>query len=242
MEIYQTPEEMVRPTQARRDVRWQERIIHMLDETGVRSDSGQHWDLEGVESIVDRRLQRQDSRLSSATPPCLSTRRLARRSGQSSRCGQRMQRLMSPRFSVACGEVIRRGSEDVVVVVGAEFGDGTEPGQKGHRWAVEVMRVKAGPEMHLAGVKDKARTTSMVLVAEPAVKVERAENGELTCTVGGWNEFNPVTGAAPLAAPGRRPDVDARHRLRWDTVLRAEESTSPAACARQKTARFSRNC
>ena len=93
-------------------------------------------------------------------------------------------------------EVIGRGGGEVLVAVGAEFGDGTEPGKKGHRWAVEVMRVKAGPELHLAGVKDRARTTSMVLVAEPAVKVERTQDGQLTCTVHGWNEFNPVTGAA----------------------------------------------
>lgn len=79
--------------------------------------------------------------------------------------------------------------------VGAEFADGTEPGKKGHRWAAEAMRVK-GPELHLTGVKDKAGTTAMVLVAEPAVKVDPTENGYLTCTVCGWNEFNPVTGAA----------------------------------------------
>ena len=53
MEVYQRPDEMVRPSRARRDLSWQERIIRMLDETGVRSDSGQRWDLEGVQSIID---------------------------------------------------------------------------------------------------------------------------------------------------------------------------------------------
>ena len=54
MEVYQRPDEVVRPSQARRDVSWQERIIQMLDETGLRSDSGQHWNLEGVQSVVDK--------------------------------------------------------------------------------------------------------------------------------------------------------------------------------------------
>ena len=66
------------------------------------------------------------------------------------------------------------------------------------------MRVKAGPELHLAGVKDKAGTSPMVLVAEPAVEIERTDDGHLTCTVRGWNEFNPVTGSAHCRAPDIR--------------------------------------
>ena len=195
MELYQRPEEMVRPSQARRDVRWQERIIQILDETGVRSDSDQHWDLEGVESVVDEGSNGK-------TPGALShTAILVDR-----KTGSKKHALIAvwpedARVDVTAiqrnvRELLGRGTEEVLVAVGAEFGDGTEPGQKGHRWAVEVMRVKAGPELHLEGVMDKAKTSPMVLVAEPAVKVERTDDGQLTCTVHGWNEFNPVTGAA----------------------------------------------
>ena len=195
MEVYQRPEEMVRPSQARRDVQWQERIIQMLDETGVRSDSGQHWDLEGVESIVDEGTNGK-------TPGALShaATLVDRNSGSKKRAVIAVwpedAKVDVTAIHRNVSEVVGRGGGEVLVAVGAEFGDGTEPGKKGHRWAVEVMRVQAGPELHLAGVKDKAGTSPMVLVAEPAVEIERADDGWFTCTVRGWNEFNPVTGAA----------------------------------------------
>ena len=93
-------------------------------------------------------------------------------------------------------EVLNRAEAEVLAAVWAEFTDGTEPGRKGHRWAAEVMRVKASPELRLAGVKDKANTGPMVLVAEPEMKIEPTEGGKLTCTICGWNEFNPATGVA----------------------------------------------
>ena len=195
MEVYQRPDEVVRPSQARRDVSWQERIIHMLDETGVRSDSGQNWDLEGVESIVDEQSNGK-------TPGTLShagtlvDRKSGRKAPAVIGIWPEDAKVDVTAIQRNVQEVLKRSREEVLVAVGAEFADGTEPGKKGHRWAAEVMRVKAGPELHLAGVKDRAGTTAMVLVAEPAVKVDAIENGELTCTIGGWNEFNPVTGDA----------------------------------------------
>ncbi len=103
------------------------------------------------------------------------------------------------------GGLIKRFPKAVLMLVGAEFADSTERGERGHRWAVEVMRVKAGPELHLAGVVDKANTSAMVLVAEPAVTVERTADGQLICTMHGWNEFNPVTGAARFRSTDKLP-------------------------------------
>ena len=195
MEIYQHPDELVRPNQARRDAGWQERIIRTLDETGVRSDSGQQWDLEGVQSVVD-----QDTNSKAA--------------GVLSHVGLLVDHMTGSKRAAAIAiwpedakvnvtaiqrnvrEVLRRASEEVLIVVGAEFAEGTEPGQSGHRWAIEIMRIKAGPELHLTGVRDKAKTSPMVLVAEPSVIVEPTQDGLFTCTVHGWNEFNPVTGVA----------------------------------------------
>ena len=195
MEVYQRPDEMVRPSQARRDVSWQERIIQMLDATGVRSDSGQHWDLEGVQSIVDEQSNGK-------TPGALShTGTLVDR--QSGRKKPAVIGIWPEDAKVDVTtihrnvqEAMKRSAKEVLIAVGAEFADGTEPGKKGHRWAAEVMRVKAGPELHLTGVNDKAKTSPMVLVAEPAIQIDATEDGQLTCTVRGWNEFNPVTGAA----------------------------------------------
>ena len=66
----------------------------------------------------------------------------------------------------------------------------------GHQWFVEVMRVKAGTDVHLAGVTDRRNTSSLVLVAEPSIVVEKTASGTFVCTVHGWNEFNPVTASA----------------------------------------------
>ena len=195
MEVYQQPDEAVRPSQARRDVSWQERIIRMLDETGVRSDSGQHWDLEGVQSIVDEQSNGKSPGALSHTGT-LVDRQSGKKAPAVVAIWPEDAKIDVTAIQRNVREVLARSREEVLVAVGAEFADGTEPGKKGHRWAAEVMRVKAGPELHLVGVKDKAGTTAMVLLAEPAVEIEAAEGGKLTCTIYGWNEFNPVTGAA----------------------------------------------
>jgi len=195
MEVYRRPDDVVRPSQARRDVSWQERIVHMLDETGVRSDSGQHWDLEGVQSIVD---EKSDGKMPGALSHTgtLVDRQTGKKAPAVIAVWPEDARVDVTAIQRNVREVLNGTKAEVLVAVGAEFADGTEPGQKGHRWAIEVMRVKAGPELHLTGVKDKAGTSAMVLVAEPAVQLEAAVDGLLTCTIRGWNEFNPVTGAA----------------------------------------------
>ena len=106
---------------------------------------------------------------------------------------------MSPCSSGTCwkpGDATLKEAPEVLVVVAPEFGDGTETGNKGNLWALEVMRVRASAELLLSRVTSKAKTSPMILVAEPAVEIEPAEDGLLTCRIHGWNEFNPVTGAA----------------------------------------------
>ena len=195
MEVYQRPDDVVRPSQARRDVSWQERIVHMLDETGVRSDSGQHWDLEGVQSIVDEASNGKTVGALSHTGT-LVDRQSGKKAAAVVAVWPEDAKVDVAAIHRNVRDAMKHSKAEVLVAVGAEFADGTEPGQKGHQWAIEVMRVKAGPELHLAGVKDKAGTTAMVLVAEPAVQIEADKDGAFTCTVHGWNEFNPVTGAA----------------------------------------------
>ncbi len=198
LEIYRSPDEMVRPAQARRDVNWQERIISMLDEKGVRSDSGQHWDLEGVQSIVDKESNGHFPGLLSHTATLLD-RRSGRKVPAVIAIWPEDAKVDETAIHRNVRETLRRTEtqSEVLIVIGAEFADGTEPGRKGHRWSVEVMRVNAGTDLHLSEVTDQANTTSLVLVAEPAVSVDRI-TGEDTfeCTVHGWNEFNPVTGTA----------------------------------------------
>lgn len=173
MEVYQRPEEMVRPSQAHRDVIWQERIVRMLDDTGVRSDSAQHWDLEGVQSIVDEKSNGKTPGALSHTAT-LVDRKSGRKAAAVIAIWPEDAKVDVTAIQRNVREVLNRAAGEVLVAVGAEFADGTEPGKKGHRWAAEVMRVKAGPELHLTGVRDQAGTTAMVLVAEPTVKIEAA--------------------------------------------------------------------
>ena len=196
IEVYQRPEDMVRPSQARRDMNWQNRIIQMLDETGVRSDSDQLWQVEGIESILsEQEIDEKRSGLLSHSAILVDSK-TGRKEKAVIGVWPEDAKIDISALQLNVRAAMQRNAGEILVVVGAEFADGTEPGHKGHKWAVEVMRVKAGPELHLTGVKDKAKTTSLVLVAEPAVKLETAENGLLKCTLCGWNEFNPVTANA----------------------------------------------
>ncbi|MCY4056898.1 MAG: hypothetical protein OXG44_02740, partial [Gammaproteobacteria bacterium] len=153
------------------------------------------WDLEGVQSIFDVESDGQTPRALSHTGT-LVDRQSGKKAPAVIAVWPEDARVDVTAIQRNVQAVLQRSRDEVLVAVGAEFADGTEPGQKGHRWAVKVMRVKAGPELHLTGVKDKAGTAAMVLVAEPAVQIEAAGEGMLTCTIHGWNEFNPVTGAA----------------------------------------------
>ncbi len=208
MEVYQRPDEIVRPSQARRDATWKERIVRMLDDTGVRSDSGQLWHLEGMQSIVD------DNSHDSATGALSHSATLVDR-----QTGKKVPAFIAiwpedAKVDVTAihrnvREVIERieSKTEVLIVVGAEFSDGTEsggPGAGGPRWSVEVMRIKAGVDLHLTGVVDKAGTSSLILIAEPSITLDCGDDGQFTCTINGWNEFNPVTGNA--------------HRRRQDSI------------------------
>ncbi len=195
MDIYRRPDEMIRPTQARRDANWQERIIRHLDDVGVRSDGGEQWNVEGVDSIIDEASNGQNPGALSHTCVLIDKN-----------SGKKTPAVIAiwpedAKVDVAALQrnvqaVVGRGKKEVLIVVGAEFADGTESGGKKKRWAAEVMRVKAGTDLHLTGVKDTAGASNLVLVAEPAVKIESAENDQFVCTVMGWNEFNPITGMA----------------------------------------------
>lgn len=192
-EIYLDPEEILRPTQARRDARWQERAIDALDRGGIRSDSDQEWDLEGLQNLLD-----DDSVSATGFPGALTHRGtlIDRKTGKKKTAVIAIWPEDAKVDENAIHHNIQaaRGKAEVLIVVGAEFADGTEPPRSGQRWAMEVMRVKPSPELHLKGVTDKAKTAQITLVAEPALRVEKEDDGQFTCEIYGWNEFNPVTG------------------------------------------------
>ena len=197
MEIYQRPDEMVRPGQAKRDVNWRERIVRMLDESGVRSDSGQHWNVEGIQSLINEETKGETPGLLSHSATLVD-----RKTGQKKPAAIAIWPEDAKVDVTAIQRNVRQVQNyparklEVLVVVGAEFAGGTEPGTGGHQWFVEVMRIKAGTDVHLAGVTDRRNTSSLVLVAEPSIVVEKTESGMFVCTVHGWNEFNPVTASA----------------------------------------------
>ena len=130
MEVYQRPEEMVRPSQAPRDVSWQEQIIRKLDDTGVRSDSGSHWDLEGVQSIVDERSNGKTPGALSHTG-MLVDRKSGRKASAVIAIWPEDAKVDVSAIQRNVRQVLNRAAGEVLVAVGAEFADGTEPGKEG---------------------------------------------------------------------------------------------------------------
>lgn len=192
-EKYQNPSEFVGLQQQKRNASWQDRIVRALEDTGFTGESGRCWILEGVEALLD------DEGVGRRVGALSHRATLVERDS-----GERVPSAISiwpedAKVDIAAiqrnvREVMQRAKGEVLVVVGAEFDDGTEPGSKGHRWQVQVSRVVAGTDLHLTGVSDKAGASSLTLLAEPAVCFEYDKNDELLCTLLGWNEFNPITG------------------------------------------------
>ena len=85
----------------------------------------------------------------------------------------------------------------VLIVIGAEIAAGTQTAVDNETWQVPTIRIEAGAELHLGDTKrTKGKDTPLTLVAEPTVEVQDADGDEVTVTVHGWHQFNPVTGEA----------------------------------------------
>ena len=144
-ETAERPAARVRPSQAKRDVNWQERIVRMLDESGVRSDSGQHWNVEGIQSLIDEGTKAETPGLLSHSATLVD-----RKTGQKKPAAIAIWPEDAKVDVTAIQRNLRQVQNyliqklEVLVVVGAEFAGGTKPGTGGHRNHSEAGALEVG--------------------------------------------------------------------------------------------------
>ena len=196
LEVYQNPEELLKPAQAARNVAWQERVIAMLDNAGIKGGRGRsHWNVAGMESIAEQS--------SNGTQAGEITHKAILVDVNSGKKRNAVFAIWPEDAKVDTSGIHRNVQEalsyiadkPILVVVGAEFADGVRTSADVGHWAAEVMTVKAGTDLHIKGTQSRAGSdTSMVLVAEPAVRIENVGDDQFRCTLIGWNEYDPIAG------------------------------------------------
>ena len=195
MEVYQNPEELLKPAQAARNVAWQERVIAMLDNAGIKGGGRSHWNVEGLESIAEQS--------SNGTQAGEITHKAILVDANSGKKRNAVFAIWPEDAKVDISGLHRNVQEalgyvedkPVLVIVGAEFADGVKASANVGHWAAEVMTVKAGTDLHIKGTQSRAGSdTSLVLVAESAVRIEKIGEDQFRCALTGWNEYDPIAG------------------------------------------------
>ena len=197
IDVYQNPEEMLKPAQAARNVAWQERIVDMLDYSGIKGRrDGNHWNVEGLESIAGQ--SSNGARVGELTHKAVLVDAVS---------GKKRNAVFAiwPEDAKVDIVGIHRNVQEaisqhveekpILAIVGAEFADGVTGSTEAGHWALEVIAVKAGTDLHVRETRSRRGTdTSMVLVAEPAIKIEEEPNDQVRCVLSGWNEYDPIAG------------------------------------------------
>lgn len=196
LDVYQNPDELLKPAQAARNVAWQERVIAMLDNAGIKGGRGHsHWNVEGLESIAEKS--------SNGTQAGEITHKAILVDVQSGKRRNAVFAIWPEDAKVDTSGIHRNVQEalsyiedkPVLVVVGAEFADGVRTSADVGHWAAKVMTVKAGTDLHIKGTQSRTGSdTSMVLVAEPTVRIENVGDDQFRCILTGWNEYDPIAG------------------------------------------------
>jgi len=189
-----SPDELRRPMQLRRDADWEDRVKSALLAGGFGAESGSRFQVDELSSVAEDAEGGQDAGGHQA-----GLRWNARVSDmQSGRAmdvaiavhphDSKVDHIVTHRMVTAA---MKRGRK-ALVVVGVEFGEGTER----REWAMPVIRVRASVDLHLSGVRSKGRgeadSPRLFVVAELAVAVEDVGGGMRRVELHGLNEYNPV--------------------------------------------------
>ena len=199
VEEYVNPDDVLTGRQATRAGDWRERILQTLDERGIGNESDDHWVVENISA-----LDQDDA--ASAKPGRISHRCTLLDVGHNRRRDALLAIWppdgkvsdMNIHHNVAQAMGLVAGlTNPVLIVIGAEIAAGTQTAVDNETWQVPTIRIEAGAELHLGDTKrTKGKDTPLTLVAEPTVEVQDADGDEVTVTVHGWHQFNPVTGEA----------------------------------------------
>ena len=211
VEEYVNPDDVLTGRQAIRTGDWRDRILQTLDERGIGNGSDDHWVVENISA-----LDQDDA--ASVTPGRISHRCTLLDVGHNRRRdallaiwppdGKVSNMNIHHNVAQAMGLLVGL-TNPVLIVIGAEIAAGPQTAVDDHTWQVPTIRIEAGAELHLRETKrtkgkDTPLThqgkdtplTSGVDVAEPTVEVQDADGDDVTVTVHGWHQFNPVTGEA----------------------------------------------
>ena len=199
VEEYVNPDDVLTGRQAARASDWRERILQTLDERGIGNESDDHWVVDNISA-----LDQDDA--ASGKPGRISHRCTLLDAGHNRR-RDALLAIWPPdgrvsntniHHNVAQAMSLLHGlNNPVLIVVGAEIAAGTDTAVDNETWQVPTIRIEAGAELHLRETKrTKGKDSPLTLVAEPTVEVEEADGDQLTVTVHGWHQFNPVTGDA----------------------------------------------
>ena len=176
-----------------------ERILQPLDEHGIRNENNDHRVVESISSIaIDQAATGKPGRITHRCP-LLDIGHNHRRDALLAIWppGGKVSNTNIHHNVAQAISLVHGVSNAVPLVIGPEIAAGTQTAVDNETWQVPTIRIGAGAELHLRETKrTEGKDAPLTLVAEPTIEIEHAEGDEVTVTVHGWHEFNPVTGAA----------------------------------------------
>lgn len=216
---YLAPDELLSPREKDRQVDWAEKNLDELRMRGIGSpDVDQQFVVENLRPVDERGDAPKTTALGEITHRCNV---VAPQSGKRSpayvavwprdlRVGlPHVKRNVDAVFGMA-----RKPDEKppIVVVIGAEFDPGCPLGYSRDRWALPTVLTKPDVRLHQPGTRapDDDKASGLLMIAEPALRIEDVEDGRVVAVLEGWHYYNPVTGEADWLTPDAGRDRTQR--------------------------------
>jgi len=175
------PDEVRRPRQARRDAEWEDTVKKSLLKAGFGSESGGRWEITGLAEAGDGGAGAGVKWIADVTDAATGEK------------GEFAVAVAPPDVRVdsrATLHLVKEAGGRPMVVVGAEFDD---PSTEDDRWLTKVFRIKAGADLHIGELSEKAGETPRLTLISQLDAVIHEDGGEFRVEVRGANEWNPVS-------------------------------------------------
>jgi len=175
------PDEIRRPRQAKRDADWETVVRKSLLAGGIGTDSDKRFEIRNLADVEHDDGRKTGVRwIADVIDP------------QTGEAGA-FAIAVAPQDVKVDGRVTMKLLDEAgdlpMVVVGTEFDD---PSAEDDRWRNKVYRVRAGADLHIGEVTEKAgETPRLTLVSELDAEVVE-ERGRFRVRLKGANEWNPV--------------------------------------------------
>lgn len=216
---YLNPEELLSPREKVRQVDWAEKNLDELRMRGIGSpDVDQQLVVENLRPVDERDDAPKTTALGEVTHRCnVVAPQSGKRNPAYVAVWPRDLRVGLPHVKRNVDAVFgmpRRPDEKppIVVVIGAEFDPGCPLGYSRDRWALPTVLTKPDVRLHQPGTAapDTDKASGLLMIAEPALRVEDVEDGRVVAVLEGWHYYNPVTGDADWLTPDVSRDKTQR--------------------------------